>query len=1642
MRKFLLLTFSFTTLISFFHFPAYSQSCVPTNLNGKVVPLSCNTPCTNLVFQVPHLKSTSDYVISSIPFTPFQWLVSVGGTEDPILYADDKYSALYSLPFPFCFYDSTYTKAVIGSNGLITFDETNASTSNAYPITQPIPYAGGTQGVTAPAYYPKAAIMGAFSDLDPRATESPADRLIQWRVEGTAPCRRFIVSYYRVGTFAALSCTIGTASTPPSPTTLQIVMYESTGLIDVFIENKYCTPGTNGGNAILGVQNWNRDRAVAGAGKNGTNWRASNEGYRFTPNGSQSKFVSAELLSMTGTVLAAADTSTTVQGLLDISFPNICPALGSTQYVVRTTFGSCPIGTNMVSLDTITVNRNNTLPVTNILVPTTCGNNVGSITIKVATGVGVLPYQYSINGGPLQLSNIFGNLSAGTYSMYARDALGCDTAYQVTVVASSSLSASTAAVGASCPGATNGSLTVTPTSGTAPYSFTLNNGTPQASGTFTNLPSGTYTVVFVDNLGCSGTVTSTVNPGVPITATANGTTTSCNGASDARITVTASAGIAPYTYSINGRPFQPGNTFSNVSSGPYSITVLDSRNCKVTISGTINAGGSLFGAIYSTPLTCPGANNGTVTLVPSMGVAPYSYRIDGGIAQPSNTFTGVTAGVHTVVFTDANGCSGSRSILVMSGPASGSTPSTATGTSCPGASDGVITITPVAGAVYTLMPGNISNSTGIFTGLAAGSYTATYNIPPTVCLGDVTPASIVVGTGPAITGTATTTPTSCPGATNGTVTVTAPTGPGISYTLNPGAITNTTGIFTGLTANTYTVGFVTAAGCTGTVSVNPVVAPGPTVTGTATATPTSCPGAANGTITVTSPTTAGTTYTLNPGGISNTTGIFTGLAANTYTISFVTGTGCTGTVAVNPVVSPGPAISGTATATPTSCASVSDGTVTVTSPTGAGNTYTLFPGGITNSTGVFTGLAANTYTVNFVTAAGCTGTLAVNPVVAPGPALTGTATATPTGCPGVNNGTIIVTSPAGPGNTYTLNPGAVTNTTGVFTGLAPATYTVSFVTAAGCTGVVPGNLVVVAGPSPGSTFTQVNAVCAGINDGSINIVPAAGTLAPYTVTLTGPGGPYTGTGNAPVSFTNLSPGTYRYSFTDDNGCTGTGGPVNITSNSPLNTSLAVTMPLCYGSSNGTVTLTASGGVAPYQYSLGGTNYQAGNSFNTLAAGTYLFRTRDYVGCTRDTSITLTQPVVLTTAAVSTGTAGCGNNDGAITAVPYGGTAPFSYSISSPGNTSGASTGNFSGLAAGNYITTVRDANGCTASSSATVGLVDNMFLTLGPDTTICQESSVTMQPQVNTEATIFSWKSVNASSATISNPAIKNAVLTPVDTAIYILTAKWGACERTDSVMVNILRKPVAFAGKDTAICNLTYAVLQGSATNTSGPVSYSWSPIPGLAAPGQATTTVNPTGNNTTYSYTLTVTDDYGCRFSVTDVVNVRVQHPVPAFAGNDTIAIKGVPHQLFGSGGKSYTWSPSYPINGPFNQNPTTVLQNDTKFTLEVTDLAGCVGWDTVFVKVYTGPTYYIPNAFTPNGDGLNDIFRAIPVGIANTEWFRIFNRYGEQIFQTNQWLKGWDGTFKGKKQPIGAYVWIIKGTDRYGKVVEMKGTVMLLQ
>ena len=237
MRKNLLLSllfvvFSFTTKLS-------AQSCFNIYA-GNDTTISCLQACLDLKARIPDVQTTGDYQVVQIPYTPYPFTNPTGVVFNPT-YIDDLYSGVITLPFTFCFYGQTYAYCVVGTNGILTFDTTNKNTYNAYIIDRPIFYAGGTPNNPGP-YYPPASIMGPYHDIDPENGDQPYNKKMEYIIDGAAPCRKFILNFYRIPYYGCNDST--------NVTTQQMVLYEGTGIIDIFIENKpiACVGSTNGSN--------------------------------------------------------------------------------------------------------------------------------------------------------------------------------------------------------------------------------------------------------------------------------------------------------------------------------------------------------------------------------------------------------------------------------------------------------------------------------------------------------------------------------------------------------------------------------------------------------------------------------------------------------------------------------------------------------------------------------------------------------------------------------------------------------------------------------------------------------------------------------------------------------------------------------------------------------------------------------------------------------------------------------------------------------------------------------------------------------------------------------------------------------------------------------------------------------------------------------------------------------------------------------------------------------------------------------------------------------------------------------------------------------------------------------------------------
>lgn len=738
---------------------------------SRIIDLPCGTSCTPITATVPHIKQSTSYVVTSPAYVPFPYVTTSGIDLTTLISStifDDQWTSAINLPFPICYYGSTYSSLVVGTNSAISFDITRASTGSGYSIT--------TTGAIPSTSYAPNMIFGPYHDID---IDNPgANKRIEYRIEGTAPKRRFIASFNAVPYFSG-SCAAFFA-------THQMVLYEGTGIVEIYIKDKPSCSNWNSGLSILGMQNGGRNQAVAVSGRNATVWGSNNmnECWRFIPNGGVPTFKSASLI-LNGAVVASADTSTLAAGKLGLSFPNICPPTPNTKYYLEVRYKDCNNPLNdIVFTDSVTVNKlpSSLLGTANVL-PASCGTSNGSVTINNVSG-GSTPYQFSIDGGVTwQTSNTFTGLAPGNYTIQVKDASGvCTLTLNATVVLSGALPATTTNVSTACTGVNNGSITVTSVGGSGPYTFSLNGATAVPGTipfTFSNLAAGGYTILVKDlSNGCTTNLLNVVvSTGSGIAANATASATSCPTVNNGTATVTTTAGIAPFTFSIDGGAAQAGTspyTFNNLSAGNHTVNIVDALGCTRTLTVNVPAGPALSAAVASVATGCQGAANGSVTVTPSSGTAPYTYSLDNGAfvsgASPY-TFNNLSAGNHTIVVKDAAGCATNViNVSVAVGP-----PLTTTATSsnalCFGGTTGSITVAqPTIGAApYQYSLNNTTwQSSNQFTGLVAGNYTV-YFREANGCFGNLT---ITVGEPAALVVSATMVPVICKGQSNGIIQIT------------------------------------------------------------------------------------------------------------------------------------------------------------------------------------------------------------------------------------------------------------------------------------------------------------------------------------------------------------------------------------------------------------------------------------------------------------------------------------------------------------------------------------------------------------------------------------------------------------------------------------------------------------------------------------------------------------------------------------------------------------------------------------------------------------------------------------------------------------------------------------------------------
>ncbi len=693
MKKIIFVVFVFLTRL------ANAQTGCPQIDAGNNVSLSCTQACTNLTANFFDVGSTTNYTVSSIPYNP---PYPFTGGAQLFVGEDDIFSDVVNLPFSFCFYGTTYNKVVVGANGVITFDTTQATQFCQYSFSSPIPTPG-----PPPAGIYNSSINGAFHDIDPENAplfqSNPAN--INYAVLGTAPCRTFVVNWSTVPHYAILSACFNVR------TTQQIVLYETTNAIEVYIQNKPVCNSWNNGNAVIGIQNADGTAGISPPGRNTGAWTAANEAWRFTPSG-------PSIVSV-----AWYDGSTQVATGATC---NVCPT-ATTTYTAEATYLPCTGGNPVVVTDNVTVTITGLQAEIDSFRNVSCfGLSNGYASASFNGGINPVTYGWS-NGSNNLVQN---NLAAGTYIFSATDAGGCTRRDTVEIIQPTQLIANVSDDTLSnCSGTGTASLTATASGGVAPYNFLWNTNPPQNTDIATNIAAGTYVVTVTDASGCTATDNGTLtviqanNLSVSLQNTVNVT---CNGLTDGSLTVLANGGAQPYNYQWNTTPSQSTATATNIGAGSYTVVVTDAGGCTATGTYTITQPTLLTVDIDSfNNVTCNGSNDGFARAAAQGGTLPYSFAWNTSPPQFGNSINNLTAGTYIAIAEDASGCITSDTIIITEAPPLLVSISASQDATCFGVADGSATVDASGGALpynylWNTTPQQVSQTAS---NIPAGFYT-------------------------------------------------------------------------------------------------------------------------------------------------------------------------------------------------------------------------------------------------------------------------------------------------------------------------------------------------------------------------------------------------------------------------------------------------------------------------------------------------------------------------------------------------------------------------------------------------------------------------------------------------------------------------------------------------------------------------------------------------------------------------------------------------------------------------------------------------------------------------------------------------------------------------------------------------------
>ncbi len=802
-----------------------------------------------------------------------------------------------------------------------------------------------------------------------------------------------------------------------------------------------------------------------------------------------------------------------------------------------------------------------------------------------------------------------------------------------------------------------------------------------------------------------------------------------------------------------------------------------------------------------------------------------------------------------------------------------------------------------------------------------------------------------------------------------------------------------------------------------------------TVTGfttNTTSTPANC-SASNGTATATVQGGAGPyTYQWSPSGGNNANA--NGLTPGQYTVNVTDVNGCISSSTVTVGTGPLPG-NINMTGTNVSCFGGNDGSATANVNGGQQPYVYSWSNGGFNPT--ISGLTAGTYYVTVISNGGCITTDSVT-ITAPTSPVTAVTTQSNVTCFGGNDGsaTVIPSGGTGPYTVAWNTTPAQNNLTA--TGLINGLYTVTVTDNNGCSTI---QNITISQPLPLSfnISNQQNVSCFGGSNGQIAVTISGGT-GPYS---------YNWNNNTfPDSaiITNLTTGVYLLSITDANGCV-VNNQYTITEPAALVASVtSFTDITCNGLNDGTIQTNTIGGTPPYSYQWNPTISTTPNVTN-LGLGYHILAIVDDNGCVDTTAAIISEPSPIATV-LTGGDTICPGQFSTLTATAFGGSGNYTYQWNN-GNT--GATQAVSPSSSTTYSVFAVDANGCVGTSDSAIVLVNNINLvnlSTVPDTNLCEGSPYLISANVSGGIGPYSFNWNNG-----LGQGQGPFVVAPLSTTNYIATIT-DVCGNTinESVTVNVNPLPSVHVLPQTATaCGAVVLDLNNLATNPSG-TTYLWD-----FGDGSNSTLENPTKAYTQtgiYNVILTVTTPQGCVDSEQTNMNVTVNpKPIAQFEFDPketTILNAQITFDNYSVDADFYKWT----FGDGANSNQTNPVHNYEKegtyfITLIASNTFGCK--DTALAELLIEPhfNFYIPNAFTPDNDGNNDIFTAVGEAIESFDML-IFDRWGELIYETKSLEKGWDGSAKGGSEVSmeGVYVYKIRIKDWQGVNHKFVGHVSLLK